>query len=162
VLLYRVIVASTKPSHLILDPFFSNGTSGEVAKRLHRDWIGIELEQDYIDLVQLRIAAAEQEEFNIAAFDIRSPKKMVPRIPFSALLENNYIHPGQQLFFYHDRSRFADIKPDTRLVTEDWFMVSIHSAGTHYQDGYPCNGWEHCYLEKEGRMFKLDELRQRL
>jgi len=161
-LLYRVIVSSTNPGDLVLDPFFGSGTAGVVAKRLHRDWIGIELERDYIDVAHKRIAATEQELFDAAAFDIRSLKKLAPRIPFSALLEYGYLRPGQQLFFHQDRSRFAYIKPDARLVTEDGFVGSIHNTGTHYMDGSPCNGWEHWYLEEQGTMVKLDDLRQRL
>jgi site-specific DNA-methyltransferase (adenine-specific) len=160
-LLYRVILSSTRPNDLILDPFFGSGTTGVVAKRLHRDWIGIEIEQRYVELAQKRIDATRHEEFDESTFDVRSQRKLATRIPFSVLLEYGYIHPGQQLYFRKDRSLFAHIKPDARLVTKDGFVGSIHRAGTHYMNGSPCNGWEHWYLEEAGKMVKIDDLRQR-
>ena len=161
-LLYRVILSSSNPGDLVLDPFFGSGTTGVVAKRLHRNWIGIEFEQKYVELAQTRIDAAWQEQFDAAIFDIRSQKKLAPRIPFSALLEYGYLYPGQQLFFRKDRALCARIKPDARLITPDKFEGSIHSIGTHYMNGSPCNGWEHWYVEEGGRLVKLDDLRQRL
>ncbi|MBE0409863.1 MAG: site-specific DNA-methyltransferase, partial [Anaerolineales bacterium] len=114
-LLYRVILSSTNPGDLLLDPFFGSGTTGVVAKRLHRNWIGIELEESYIELAQRRIDATPQEPFDLATFDVRSQRKVAPRIPFSALLEHGYLVPGQMLFFRQDRSRSACIRPDARL-----------------------------------------------
>ena len=142
-LLYRVILSSSNPGDLVLDPFFGSGTTGVVAKWLHRNWIGIEREEKYIKLAQKRIDAVQPELFEQATFDIRSKKKLAPRVSFSALLENGYLNPGQKLYFRKDKFRTATIKPDARLRTEDGFEGSIHKAGAHYMNGSPCNGWEH-------------------
>lgn len=160
-LLYRVILSSSNPGDVILDPFFGSGTTGAVAKLLHRNWIGIERERKYVKLAQKRIDAVQPELFETETFDIRSKKKLAARVPFSALLESGYLHPGQKLYFRKKASRTATIKPDASLRTNDGFEGSIHRAGAHYMNGSPCNGWDHWYLEKNGEMLQLDDFRQR-
>ena len=48
-LLYRILLACTKPGDVVLDPFFGTGTTGAVARRLGRRWIGIEREAAYVE-----------------------------------------------------------------------------------------------------------------
>ena len=160
-LLYRVILSSTNPGDLVLDPFLGSGTTGAVAKRLHRNWIGIEREEKYVRLAQNRIDVVQPGLFDQDAFDIRSKKKLAPRVPFSALLESGYLKPGQTLYFRKDKRRSARVKPDARLRTHDGFEGSIHKAGSHLMNGSPCNGWDHWYLEEAGGMVRLDDFRQR-
>jgi modification methylase len=160
-LLYRVILASSHPGDVVLDPFFGTGTTGVVAKKLHRHWIGIEREARYIEAARKRIEAVIPEPFDEKVFDVRSKKRTAPRVAFSVLVENGWLHPGQKLFFLRDKRRYAVIKPDSRLRTEDGFEGSIHQAGRHYSDGAPCNGWEHWYIEQEGKWILLDEIREK-
>ncbi len=160
-LLYRVLLSSTNPGDLVLDPFFGSGTTGAVAKKLHRNWIGIEREPQYIELAQRRIDEIEQEPFTGRTFDVRGKKRALKRVPFSALLESGYLRPGQRLFFMKDHERCADIRPDARLLTADGFIGSIHKAGTHYAGGAPCNGWDLWYVEDAGEYIQLDEFRRR-
>ncbi len=160
-LLYRVILSCSNPGDIVLDPFFGSGTTGAVAKLLHRHWIGIEREEKYLKLAQERIDAVQPESFEMASFDVRSKKKTAARIPFSALLESGYLKPGQRLYFRQDRQRSATIKPDACLRTGDGFEGSIHKAGTHLMNGSPCNGWEHWYLQENGNMVSLDVFRKR-
>ncbi|OGO18823.1 MAG: DNA methyltransferase [Chloroflexi bacterium RBG_16_48_8] len=160
-LLYRIILSSSNPGDVVLDPFFGSGTTGVVAQRLHRDWIGIELEQRYVRLAQARMDVVQPELFDQATFDVRSKKKLAPRVPFSALLENAYLHPGQSLYFRKEPNLTATIKPDASLRTVDGFEGSIHEAGAHLMDGSPCNGWDHWYVEEAGELVTLDSYRQK-
>jgi modification methylase len=160
-LLYRVILASSNPGDVVLDPFFGSGTTRVIAKRLHRQWIGIEREQKYIGLAQSRIDAVQPEPFDEETFEVRDKKKIVPRVPFSVLLESGYLSPGQTLYFQQDRTRAAKIKPDAKVLTFDGFEGSIHQAARHLCGNAPCNGWEHWYLEENGGLISLDHLRQR-
>ena len=160
-LLYRVILSSSNPGDVILDPFFGSGTTGAVATRLHRKWIGIENEEKYVKLAQTRIDNIQPELFAEDTFEVRSKKKLAPRVPFSTLLENGLLQPGQALYFRKDEDRTATIKPDAKLRTFDGFEGSIHKAGSHMMNGSPCNGWDHWYLAENGKMLKLDEFRQR-
>ncbi len=160
-LLYRVLLASTNPGGVVLDPFFGSGTTGVVAKRLHRHWIGIEREEKYVRAARERIAAVQPEPFDPAAFDVRSSKQRLPRVEFAALLENGLLLPGQTLFFAKDPARSAIIKPDGHLRAADGFEGSIHRVGSHYMNGAPCNGWEHWYVQEGNRLIPLDDLRRR-
>jgi modification methylase len=161
-LLYRVLLASSRPGDVVLDPFLGSGTTAAVARRLHRQWIGIEREQRYIELAQARIDAVQPELFDAATFEVRSPKQLAARVPFSALLEAGYLQPGRVLYFRGQRERTATAKPDGRLRSADGFEGSIHQAGSHCAAGAPCNGWEHWFFEEAGAMLPLDVLRQRL
>ncbi len=160
-LLYRVILSSSNPGDVVLDPFFGSGTTGAVAKRLHRRWIGLEKEKKYIEIARRRIDAVHPEMFDRAVFDVKSKAKSAPKVEFSALVENGYLQPGQKLFFGKDKSKVAIIKPDARLRTEDGFEGSIHKAGSHYMNNAPCNGWEHWFLQENDHIISLADVREK-
>jgi modification methylase len=159
-LLYRVILASSNPGEVVLDPFFGSGTTGVVARKLHRNWIGIEKDPEYVALARSRIDSTPVAPFDSVVFDIRSPKLRQGRLPFSRLLEEGKLTPGQSLFFLGDLEKQARIKPDGKLLIGD-FEGSIHQAGRHLLQGSPCNGWETWYYQTErGELRRIDELRQ--
>lgn len=160
-LLYRVILASTQPGDLVLDPFFGMGTTGVVAKKLHRRWLGIERELEYIELAQKRIDAIEAEPLEVHAFDVRDHKRLAPRIPFAQLLAQGLLQPGERLYFQADLLRAAVIRADGKLIL-DGFEGSIHQAGRYLSAGAPCNGWEHWYYQQGGELQTIDTLRQQL
>jgi modification methylase len=158
-LLYRVIVSSTNPGDIILDPFFGTGTTGAAAKKLHRHWIGIENDAGYVELARERLNQINPVEFDALAFDVRDKKRRRPRIPFGNLLEMGMLNAGEHLYFNGERNITAVIKPDGNLLIED-FSGSIHKAATHVNGGKPSNGWEQWYYEtKSGDLNKIDELR---
>lgn len=160
-LLYRVILSSSQPGDLVLDPFFGTGTTGAVAKRLHRGWIGIEQDRQYVELSRERIAAVQPEPYESATFDVHDRRRHAPRVPFVELLQHGYLNPGQTLYFGSDRSRQARVKPDGQLRYQD-LEGSIHQVGKMLSDGQPCNGWDHWYFEAEdGELRPIDELRNR-
>ncbi|NCP86481.1 MAG: DNA methyltransferase [Anaerolineae bacterium CG_4_9_14_3_um_filter_57_17] len=160
-LLYRVILSSSNPGDVVLDPFFGSGTTGAIAKCLHRNWIGLEREEKYIQVAQKRIDAIQPETFDPHTFDTRSKAKSAPQVAFSALVENGFLQAGQKLFFLKDTARSATIKPDARIRTADGFEGSIHQAGSHYMNGSPCNGWEYWYLQENDGLISLDDVRQK-
>jgi modification methylase len=160
-LLYRVLISSSQPGDLVLDPFFGMGTTGVVAKKLHRRWIGIEREADYVELAQTRIESVIPEPYEEQTFDVRDHKRLAPRIAFPRLLEHGLLAPGQKLFFRADPERTAIIRPDGKLIM-DGFEGSIHQVGRHLSGGAPCNGWEHWYYRSGGEFIKIDILRDEL
>ncbi len=85
-------MASTKPGDIVLDPFFGSGTTGAVAKRLGRHFVGIEREQSYIDAASARIAAVEP--LGKATLSVMTGKKAEPRVAFNTLVESGLIRPG--------------------------------------------------------------------
>jgi modification methylase len=141
-LLYRVLLASTNPGDVVLDPFFGSGTTGAVAKKLGRHFIGIEREEGYIKLAQARIAAIEpasQESINLP--DTRRQ----PRVPFGALLEAALLQPGQTLYFIRNGVP-ATILADGHLRCGE-LTGSIHAVAKSLSNGAPANGWDCWFFE---------------
>ena len=141
-LLYRVISASSNPGDIILDPFFGTGTTGAVAKRLHRHWIGIERNPHYVELARQRIDRELQTEFNPPLYVSPSPRHE-PRVAFGSLLENGLLHPGQMLYFGPRAETQARVLADGSLEF-DGQRGSIHQIARLIRRG-PCNGWEAWY-----------------
>ncbi len=161
-LLYRLILASSNPGDVVLDPFFGSGTTGAVALKLHRHWIGIEQDENYVRIAQQRLDQIRPEAFQDEVFDVRDKKRLQPRVAFSSLLENGLLRPGQALYFHGDRGQPALLKPDGRLLING-FEGSIHQAGKYLMNGGPCNGWDHWYFETEtGDLQPIDVLRQKI
>jgi modification methylase len=157
-LLYRVLLASTAPGDVVLDPFFGTGTTGAVAKRLGRHWIGIEKEARYVELAHERIKAVLPEPVESDVLNVVPERP--PRVPFGKLLEDGLLRPGEELYFRRDRSLNAKVKPDGRLRING-FEGSIHQAGSYLSGGSPCNGWEHWYYrDGDGKLRVIDQLRE--
>ncbi len=160
-LLYRVLLASSNPGDVVLDPFFGTGTTGAAAKRLHRHWVGIEREPDYVRIARDRIDAVEQPPFKEEAFIFKS-KRRRRRIPFSLLLEHGLLEPGQVLTFGDAGEIEATVLANGKLKTNG-LTGSIHQVGKKLKDG-PCNGWRYWYMEdaQTGERVVIDELRAQL
>jgi modification methylase len=158
-LLYRVIVSSSNSGDIVLDPFFGTGTTGAVAKKLHRHWIGIENNSQYVKIAQERIDHIHQKSPDPSVFDVSDKKRNQRRIPFSDLLGSGIVHPGQPLYFDADRKNKAVIQADSNLLIQG-FSGSIHQTAKYLSDGKPSNGWDRWYYENENSVLKqIDELR---
>ena len=159
-LLYRILLASTYPGDVILDPFFGTGTAGVAAKILHRNWIGIEQDPNYIPIAQNRIDKTKPEKFDPRTFDLEDKKRLAPRVPFPRLLENCLLKPGQTLYFNQDPELTATIKPNGQLLYNG-FEGSIHQTTKHLLEGKQGNGWLYWfYIDQEGDMRSIDVLRE--
>ena len=158
-LLYRVIMSSTNPGDVVLDPFFGTGTTGAIAKKLNRHWIGIENNTDYVKLAQERLDSIQVREFDPIIFEIQDKKRHQQRIPFGNLIENGLLTPGQHLYFEGDKNVKAVIKSDGNLSINE-FTGSIHQTAKHLTGGKPSNGWQLWYYETAyGDLNQIDELR---
>ena len=156
-LLYRVLMASTNPGDVVLDPFFGTGTTGAVAKRLHRHWIGIEREKVYVKLAQERIDKIVPDEFERDVYVTEEPRQR-KRIPFAHLLESGLLRPGQKLTFGKSGKLSARILANGRLQFNGQ-SGSIHQIAKEIL-GSPANGWNHWYYLENGDHFSIDKLRQ--
>lgn len=160
-LLYRVILSSTDPEDIILDPFFGTGTTGAVAKKLNRHWIGIEINPRYVKLAEERIDSIKEDEIEEQIFNLRDNKRNQRRIPFGKIVENGYINAGENLYFEGDKNIKAVIKPDSNLLING-FVGSIHQSAKHLTGGKPSNGWHLWYYESDnGELKPIDELRSK-
>ncbi|MEE4350666.1 MAG: site-specific DNA-methyltransferase [Pacificimonas sp.] len=155
-LLYRVLLACSEPGDTVLDPFLGSGTTGAVAKRLNRAFIGIEREPVYIEVAEQRIARAAQVE--VDALEISRGRRAEPRVPFGALLETGLLQPGTSL--YDARRRFmARVRADGTIL-HGKEAGSIHKIGAAVQNAPSCNGWTFWHHEEGGALQPLDTLRQ--
>ncbi len=156
-LLYRILLACTKPGDVVLDPFFGTGTTGAVARRLGRDWIGCERESVYCEVAEERIAAALPLDES-ALKTMQSPKS-APRVAFGQLVEAGYLTPGVMLYDKQRRYQ-AEVRADGSLSC-GIHNGSIHKVGAGVQDAPSCNGWTYWHYEGvDGAMKPVDDLRQ--
>jgi modification methylase len=157
-LLARAILAASRPGDLVLDPFFGTGTTGAVAKRLGRRFIGIEREPAYADAAQARIDAVEPlPEASLAPF---VTAREAPRVPFTALIERGLVSPGQKLFSAK-RRHAALIRADGALAY-DGNVGSIHRIGALAQGLEACNGWTFWHVDTAKGLALIDTLRAKV
>jgi len=156
-LLYRVILSSTNPGDVILDPFLGSGTTAAMAKKLHRNWIGIEKEKKYIKVAQKRVDAVEPVPLEAMALeDCRRER----RIPFGMLVEAGYLKPGQTLWGGLDGVK-ATVLANGKIRCRNK-IDSIHGMAKTLTNA-PANGWDFWLFEDEdGERKSLDELRRRV
>ncbi|MCZ4341055.1 site-specific DNA-methyltransferase [Sphingomonadaceae bacterium G21617-S1] len=157
-LLYRVMLACTEPGDLVLDPFFGTGTTGAVARRLGRRWIGIEREDKYIKVATQRIAATLP--LDESAMMSIPEKKATPRIAFGLLVESGLIPPGS-ILTDSKRRWSAMVRADGVLAGPDGATGSIHGLGAQLQNAPSCNGWSFWHVATEKGMEPIDAVRQR-
>ena len=155
-LLYRVMLATTKPGDVVLDPFFGTGTTGAVAKRLGRQWIGCEREAVYRAAAQERIDLALP--LDESALVTMQSAKTAPKVAFGTLVETGWITPGAVLFDKKRRIQ-ACVRADGSLAS-DADTGSIHGLGAKVQGAPSCNGWSFWHVEHEGEFKPIDALRQ--
>ncbi|WP_152045011.1 site-specific DNA-methyltransferase [Aureimonas psammosilenae] len=154
-LLARVLLSSTKPGDVVLDPFFGSGTTGAVAKKLGRHFVGIEREQAYIDAATARIAAVET--LGASALKAAPTKRAEPRVPFSSLIEAGLVKPGSLLTDARGRWT-AEVRADGTIAVNGE-VASIHRLGAKVQGLDACNGWTFWHLREGSALTLIDDLR---
>jgi len=160
-LLFRVLMSSSNPGDVVLDPFFGTGTTGAVAKRLKRHWIGIERDPRYIRVATKRIQQVQPVEAYQEMF-IDRHKRGLNRVPFGALLEHGLLEPGQKLYFGAQGEVFAKVLPNGHIQYNGQ-RGSIHQVAKELKGG-PCNGWDQWYYcnKTDDERIVIDKLRQRV
>lgn len=156
-LLYRVIMSSTKVGDVVLDPFFGTGTTGAVAKKLGRNFIGIEKDAAYAEGAKARIEAITPVENELCLE--YSSKKRQPRVPFGNVVERGLLNPGD-ILYDAGRKHCAVVRSDGTIKNEI-MEGSIHQVGAAAQNAPACNGWVYWYFENEKKeLVSIDELRE--
>tara|TARA_Y100001936_G_scaffold253774_1_gene320857 strand:- start:13645 stop:14790 length:1146 start_codon:yes stop_codon:yes gene_type:complete len=158
-LLHRVILASTNPGDVILDPFFGTGTTGAVAKKLGRNWIGIDRETAYVEIAEKRINAIDSVSGDVSVF-ATPEKRSEPRVPFGTVIEQGLLNAGDKLFDIRKRVT-AKVNADGSIAVKD-VRGSIHQVGASVQNAPSCNGWTFWHIERRGKIVPIDKLRERV
>ncbi len=154
-LLARVILSSSRPDDLVLDPFSGTGTSGAVAKHLGRRFVGFERDANYAKAAQRRIDAVKPLEApSIAPF---ISAREAPRVPFSALVERGLVTPGAQLVDAKKCHKVL-VRADGAVTLGDR-VGSIHRMGALAQGLEACNGWTFWHIETEKGLTPIDRFR---
>ena len=157
-LLARAILAASRPGDVVLDPFFGTGTTGAVAKRLGRSFIGIEREKSYARAAEQRIAAiAPLPQATLEPFQTA---REAPRVPFAALIERGFVAAGQRLVDSR-RRHAALVRPDGAVALGD-VVGSIHRVGAVAQGLEACNGWTFWHVERRGKLVCIDDFRAKV
>lgn len=161
-LLYRVLMASTNPGDVVLDPFFGTGTTGAVAKKLGRSYIGIERESSYIEVAEDRLKKIAR--LGDGEILYTPAKREEPRIPFGWLIERGLLKPGTVLT--DSKQKFeARVGADGNLIAEGKagpYRGSIHRVGAALQGAPSCNGWTYWHVKQGKSYVPIDALRQKI
>ena len=157
-LLHRAILAATNPGDIVLDPFFGTGTTGAVAKKLGRKYLGLEQDPNYVSIAHKRLREiAGAVDLSL----VQTPsKRKEPRIPFGWLVERGLLEPGTVLRS-HCRRWNAKVRADGTIIAAD-HRGSIHQVGAAVQGAATCNGWTFWHLPSDGKDFPIDVLRRKL
>ncbi len=154
-LLFRILNATTNPGDVVLDPFFGTGTTGAVAKKMGRHFIGIEREAEYINAALKRIANIKPSD--AAALQVTQAKRNAPKVAFGSLVEQGMITPGTELFDAKSRYK-AMVRADGSLLA-DPHTGSIHRVGALVQGAEACNGWTFWHFKRGKTLAPIDDLR---
>jgi modification methylase len=157
-LLNRVLLASTHPGDVVLDPFFGTGTTGAAARRLGRRFIGIERDAGYAEAALARIDRVET--LAAEALKVTAGKRAEPRVPFGALIERGLVQAGDILCDPAQRVA-ARVRADGSIACRD-ASGSIHKIGAHVQGAEACNGWTFWHVRKGAALVSIDVLRQKV
>ena len=156
-LLHRVLIGTTNPGDVVLDPFFGTGTTGAVAKMLGREFIGIEREQAYREAAEKRLARIRK--FDKEALTVSASKRAEPRVPFGQLVERGMLRPGEVLT--SPRGQVAKVRADGTLIAGAE-KGSIHQVGAALEHAPSCNGWTYWHFKRDGKTVSIDVLRQQI
>jgi modification methylase len=157
-LLARAILSSSRPDDLVLDPFSGTGTTGAVAKRLGRRFIGFEREESYAKAARQRIAETEPLEApTLVPF---MTAREAPRVPFQALIERGLVSAGTKLVDAKKRHK-ALVRADGAISLGEK-VGSIHRIGALAQGLEACNGWTFWHVETPKGLTLIDELRAKV
>jgi len=157
-LLHRVILSTSNPGDVVLDPFFGTGTTGAVAKKLGRHFIGFEMEEEYIHHAQKRIDKITKgtgENIQVTA-----SRRAAPRVPFGRVIEEGFLTPGMFLFNKTGHVS-AKVRPDGSLLVGD-FSGSIHQVGARVQNAPSCNGWTYWHYHSTEGLTPIDAIRDEI
>ena len=156
-LMYRIILSSTNKGDIILDPFLGSGTTAVVAKKLQRNFIGIEQDKEYISLAKKRLK--QTKVLNDEVVKMKKSRKDLPKVPFGELVEQGIIPPGAVLTDKKEKYK-ATVTVDGSLKINN-ISGSIHQVGATIQGLSNCNGWDFWHIKNKSTSILLDEVRDK-
>ena len=153
-LLFRIILSTSNVGDTVLDPFFGSGTTGAVAKKLQRNFIGIEKEKFYVDIAKKRIDKILPVKIELLNYKLEIK---LPKVPFGNLLEKGFVKIGENIFS-KDKKQKAIINANAS-ISLNGFVGSIHKVLQMFLDKKSHNGWKYWYVERDNKLVLIDKLR---
>lgn len=153
-LLYRIILSSSNVNDIILDPFMGSGTTGAIAKKLHRQFLGIEKESFYKKVADERIKNIIPVDLDTLNYEIEKPK---PKVSFGSLIKEGYIKIGESIYNKSKTINGKVLADGTIMVNKE--VGSIHSISAKMLNKINNNGWDYWYVERENNLLSIDDLR---
>jgi len=154
-LLLRIILSTSNVGDIILDPFMGSGTTGAVAKRLGRNFIGIEKEEFYVKVATERIEKIKPIKIDYLNYKIEAKP---PKVPFGNLIEKGLVKIGERIYS-RDRKFSATVSANASIETDEGFVASIHKVSANYLNKRSNNGWKFWYVERNNKLVSIDDLR---
>ncbi|HCR85212.1 MAG TPA: DNA methyltransferase [Alphaproteobacteria bacterium] len=154
-LLFRIILSSSNVGDVVLDPFFGSGTTGAVAKRLGRNYIGFEKEKFYTEVAESRISKVIPLSKELLEYKIEKKK---PKVPFGSLIEKGYIKIGENVFS-KDKKFSATVNADASLCVGEE-IGSIHKMSAFLLKKTNHNGWDYWFVNRDNSLLSIDYLRK--
>ena len=153
-LLLRIILSTSNPNDIVLDPFSGSGTTAAVAKRLGRRYIAFDKEEFYVQVAKDRLEKIKPVENNLLEYKIETKK---PKVPFGNLIEKGYVKIGEYLFS-KDGKVYAQVQADSTISTEE-IVGSIHKVSATIMKKSSSNGWSYWFVKRNNKMVSIDDLR---
>ena len=159
-LLFRVIISSSNKGDLVFDPFMGSGTTAAAAKKLGRNYLGIEQEKKYIDIINKRLNSIDtvNEDIDEKLF-ITPSKRDRPKVSFATLIESGYLNIGDKLSSKNEKYK-AEIAVDGNIVSNE-IRGSIHKVGAKVQNIEACNGWDFWFKQDGDQLINIDHFREK-
>jgi DNA modification methylase len=153
-LLYRVILSTSNPGDLVLDPFSGSGTTAAVAKKLGRNFLAFEREAFYIDVANKRLQDIQPLEASLLEYKVEKRK---PKVPFGNLVEKGFVQVGEQL--YSKEGRHAAVVLADASLAHEGIAGSIHKVSATILKKEANNGWAFWHVKRNNHFISIDQLR---
>jgi len=152
-LLYKIILSSTKSNDIVLDPFFGSGTTGAVAKRLGRNYIGFEKEQKYIEVAKQRIKNVIVEDTDLHNLVL---EQKPPRVSVAELIKVGYLKIGENI--YNKKGDCIGTLTKKGYVDDGSEILSIHKMSAKHLNLVNHNGWDYFFYQDD-ELKSINDLR---
>jgi site-specific DNA-methyltransferase (adenine-specific) len=153
-LLEKIVLATSKPNDLILDPFFGTGTTGAAAKKYKRNYIGIDNVQKYIDGATQRIndIVPIENEYSNGSLEVKPPK-----VSLQTLIDNNYLQLNETFYDKNGKEICKLLEKDKVQDNKD--ILSIHKMSAKYRNKNNSNGWDYFYVKRNNNFVSINNFR---
>ncbi|MCX8142814.1 MAG: DNA methyltransferase [Bacteroidia bacterium] len=153
-LLYRIIISTTNPNDIVVDPFSGSGTTAAVAKRLGRRFIAFDKEEFYVQVSTERVNKITPISNHLLEYKVNKRK---PKVSFGNLIEKGWIKIGEYLYSKDQKNKALVIADSS--IDSNGLIGSIHKVSAQILKKESNNGWTYWYVLRNNKLISIDDLR---